>query len=71
VAIFVLVTWFVELLGPLLGLPEVIQQLALTAHYGQPMVGVWDWAGVAASAVLALGGIALGAWAFRRRDLRA
>ena len=71
VAILVVVTWFVELLGPLLGLPEVVQQLALTAHYGQPMVGVWDWAGVTASAALALGGIALGAWAFTRRDLRA
>jgi putative exporter of polyketide antibiotics len=71
VVIFVVVTWFVQLLGPLLGLPELVQQLALTTHYGQPMVGVWDWGGVAASAVLAIGGILLGAWGFRRRDLRA
>jgi ABC-2 type transport system permease protein len=71
VVVFVIVTWFVQLLGGLLNLPEVVQQLALTSHYGQPMVGVWDLGGVAVSAALALGGILLGAWGFRRRDLRA
>jgi ABC-2 type transport system permease protein len=69
--IVVLLTWFVQLLGPLLGLPDFVQQLALTHHYGQPMVGVWDWGGIAASIVIGLGGIALGAWGLRRRDLRA
>ena len=39
-AIVVLVTWFVQLLGPLFNLPDVVQQLALTNHYGQTMVGV-------------------------------
>jgi hypothetical protein len=45
-------------------------QLVLTTHFGQTFVGVWDWAGVAASAVLGIGGIAIGAWGFARRDLR-
>jgi hypothetical protein len=34
------------------------------------MVGAWDWTGLVAAAILALGGIALGAWGFARRDLR-
>jgi hypothetical protein len=34
------------------------------------VVGQWDGAGLAASAVLAVGGVLIGAWAFTRRDLR-
>jgi hypothetical protein len=34
------------------------------------MVGVWDPVGVAASLALAIGGVAVGTWAFARRDLR-
>jgi putative exporter of polyketide antibiotics len=67
----VLLTWFVQLLGPLLGLPEFVQNIALTRHYGQPMVGVWDWSGIIASVLIAAGGVALGAWGMNRRDLRA
>jgi ABC-2 type transport system permease protein len=67
--VFVIATWFVQLLGPLLGLPDPVRQLALTSHYGQPMVGVWDAAGIVASVVLAIGGVAIGAWGFARRDL--
>ncbi|MBA3875423.1 MAG: hypothetical protein C0498_00570 [Anaerolinea sp.] len=70
VVVFVVVTWFVQLLGPLLNLPDVIRQLALTSHYGQPMVGVWDPVGIVASVVLAIGGIGVGAVALARRDLR-
>jgi ABC-2 type transport system permease protein len=70
VVVFVVVTWFVQLLGPLLGLPEVVRDLALTSHFGQTMVGVWDPVGVAASLALAIGGVAVGTWAFARRDLR-
>ena len=70
VVLIVILTWFIQLLGPLLGLPDVIRQLALTSHFGQPMVGVWDASGIVASVVLAVGGVALGAWGFARRDLR-
>jgi len=45
-------------------------ELVLTTHFGQTFVGVWDWVGVAASIVIAIGGIAIGALAFARRDLR-
>ena len=70
VVVFVVVTWFIQLLGPLLGLPQFVQDLALTSHFGQPMVGRWDSVGIAASLVLAIGGLALGTWGFRGRDLR-
>jgi ABC-2 type transport system permease protein len=70
VAIIVIVTWFVDLIGPALGLPDTIHQLALTSHYGFTMLGDWDPVGVVASIVLAVGGIAIGAWGFKRRDLR-
>jgi ABC-2 type transport system permease protein len=70
VVVFVIVTWFVQLLGPLLNLPEIVRQLALTSHYGQPMVGVWDGLGIVASLAIAIAGIVIGAWASSRRDLR-
>ena len=63
-------TWFADILGPALGLPEFLHELSLTSHYGLPMLGSWEPAGVIASLTLAIGGIGLGAWGFGRRDLR-
>jgi hypothetical protein len=34
------------------------------------MVGVWDPVGIVVSLVVAVGGVAVGAWGFARRDLR-
>jgi ABC-2 type transport system permease protein len=70
VALVVIATFLVQLLGPLLGLPDAVQQLALTKHLGRPMIGQWDWPGMVACVTLALGGLALGAWGFARRDVR-
>ena len=70
VVVFVVVTWFVQLLGPLMGLPQPVQDLALTSHFGQPMVGVWDATGIVASLAIAAGGVLVGTWGFSRRDLR-
>ncbi len=70
VVVFVVVTWFIQLLGPMLGLPQLIRDLALTSHYGQPMVGSWDAVGIVASLALAVGGVLIGTWGFSRRDLR-
>jgi ABC-2 type transport system permease protein len=69
VAAFVVATFLVNLLAPALKLPDPVHQLALSAHLGQPMVGTWDPVGMAACAVLAIGGILLGAWGIRRRDV--
>jgi ABC-2 type transport system permease protein len=69
VALIVVATYLIDLLAPALSLPDWIHQLALTSHMGQPMVGKWDPAGVAACLVLAAGGLALGGWGMRRRDV--
>jgi len=65
-----LVTWLVDLVGGDLGIPDAIHQVALSTHMGQPMVGVWDPVGIVACLALAVGGLAVGTWAFGRRDLR-
>jgi polyether ionophore transport system permease protein len=69
VALFVVVTYLLDLLAPPLRLPDWVHQLALTAHFGQPMVGNWDVVGVIACLVLAVGGVAIGAWGMARRDV--
>ena len=69
VAILTIVTWLIDIISPALGLPDAIHGLALTSHYGLPMVGVWDGTGIAASLILAVVGVAIGAWGFARRDL--
>lgn len=68
-ALVVVATYLIDLLAPALKLPDWFHQIALTAHLGQPMVGQWDVAGVAACVVIAVGGILLGAWGITRRDV--
>ena len=69
VAAVVTLTFLVDLFAPALELPDWVHQLALTSHMGQPMIGSWDWAGIAACLVLALGGLGLSAWGLSRRDV--
>jgi ABC-2 type transport system permease protein len=69
VALVVVATYLLDLLAPPLNLPNWVHQLALTAHFGQPMLGVWDTSGVIACLVLAVGGVAVGAWGMARRDV--
>jgi ABC-2 type transport system permease protein len=68
-ALVVVATFLIDLLAPPLKLPDWVQQLALTAHLGQPMLGAWDPVGIVACLVLAVGGIGLGAWGMSRRDI--
>ena len=68
-AVFVVVTYLIGLIAPALQLPDWVAQLALTSHMGQPMIGVWDPAGIVACVVIAVGGIAIGAWGMTRRDI--
>jgi putative exporter of polyketide antibiotics len=58
-----------DLIGSIAGLPEEVLDLALNRHLGQPILGQYDWPGMAACAILALGGIALCAIGMRRRDI--
>jgi putative exporter of polyketide antibiotics len=68
-AVIVVVTYLLDLVVPALGLPDWLRQLALTSHFGKPMVGEWDMVGVVACIGIAAGGILLGAWSMRRRDV--
>jgi ABC-2 type transport system permease protein len=68
-ALVVVATYLLDLVAPPLNLPDWIHQLALTAHFGRPMMGEWDAVGVVACVVIAVGGILLGAWGLRRRDV--
>ncbi len=62
-------TFLIDLLVPVLRLPEWLGQLALTTHLGEPMIGAWDGAGMIACLTLALGGLAVGSWGMSRRDV--
>jgi ABC-2 type transport system permease protein len=68
-AMAVVATYLVDLVAPPLNLPDWFHQLALTAHLGQPMVGVWDPVGIGACLLIAAGGIAIGAIGMTRRDV--
>ncbi len=68
-AAFVIATFLVYLLAPALDLPDWVAQLALTGHLGQPMIGTWDWGGIAVCVAISVGGILLGAWGMARRDV--
>ncbi len=68
-ALVVIATFLIDFLGPALKWPDWIYQLALTAHMGLPMIGVWDWNGYAACVVIAVGGLLIGAWGMQRRDV--
>ncbi len=69
VAVFVIATFLLDMLAPPLNLPDWLHQLALSAHLGLPMVGHWDPVGTAACAVIAVGGLLLGAWGMTVRDV--
>jgi ABC-2 type transport system permease protein len=68
-AVIVVVTYLLDLVVPAVGLPDWLRQLALTSHFGKPMVGEWDMVGVVACIGIAAGGILLGASGMRRRDV--
>jgi ABC-2 type transport system permease protein len=71
VAALVIAMFLLDLVAPALRLPDWVNQLALTAHLGQPMIGAWDPSGIAACLVLALGGLILSGWGMSRRDVAA
>jgi ABC-2 type transport system permease protein len=68
-ATLVTLTFLDDTFAPALNLPDWVHQLALTAHMGLPMVGSWDWSGIAACLVLAVAGLGLCAWGMSRRDI--
>jgi ABC-2 type transport system permease protein len=69
VALLVVATCLVDFIAPAVKLPDWFHQLALTAHLGQPMIGRWDPVGVVACLAIATGGLLIGGWGMRRRDI--
>jgi hypothetical protein len=69
VAGIVIATFLLDILAPALKWPEWVHDLALSAHLGQPMIGTWDWPGMIACVVIALGGVALAGFGIGRRDV--
>ncbi len=67
--VLVSLTFLLDLVAPGFRLPSWVHQFVLTSHLGQPMIGEWNWSGVALCLVLALGGLALSAWGMNRRDV--
>jgi ABC-2 type transport system permease protein len=68
-AAFTIGTFLLDTLAPVLRLPDWVAQLALTTHLGEPLVGRWDGVGLAACAILAVGGLAIGVVGLGRRDI--
>ena len=67
--IAVIATFLIDTLGAALNLPDPILELSVSKHLGQPMAGSYDPVGIVAAAVLAIGGLLLGAWGLQRRDV--
>jgi ABC-2 type transport system permease protein len=65
----VIATFLLDTLGEAIDLPDFVLDLSLYRHLGQPMAGVFEPTGILAAAVLAIGGLLVGAWGLRRRDL--
>jgi ABC-2 type transport system permease protein len=61
--------FLVDLVAPALRLPDWVANLAITSHLGRPMMGEWAWPGLALCLLLAVGGLAVGAWGMSRRDV--
>lgn len=61
--------YLLDLLGPLLRLPDQIVDLSLNRHLGRPILGDFDEFGLAICAVLAIGGLGLSAIGMQRRDV--
>jgi ABC-2 type transport system permease protein len=63
--------YLLDFLGAALNLPEAVTWFSLSNHLGQPVLGEWDVPGMIACAVLAVGGVIVGAWGLSRRDVGA
>jgi ABC-2 type transport system permease protein len=68
-ALVVIATFLLDTLGAALDLPEEVLDLSIYRHLGQPMAGILEPFGIAVSAALAVGGLAVGAWGLARRDI--
>jgi len=67
--VLIIATLLIDTLGAALKLPQWVLDLSLYKHLGQPMAGIFDPVGIAVATVMAVGGLALCAIGFTRRDI--
>lgn len=65
----VIATFVLDTLGAALDLPDVVLDLSIYKHLGQPMAGTYDVVGIVVAAILAVAGVLIGAWGMQRRDV--
>jgi len=58
-----------ELIGSIARFPRELLDLSLSRHLGQPLIGEYDWPGMALCAALAVGGVVAAMLGMRRRDI--
>ena len=68
-AFLVIATLLIDTLGAALKLPEVILDLSLYKHLGQPIAGIFDPVGIVVALIMVVGGVALCAFGLTRRDI--
>jgi ABC-2 type transport system permease protein len=68
-AFLVIATFLIDTLGAALKLPDVVLQLSLYKHLGQPMAGVFDPVGLVAATIMVVAGVAICAFGLTRRDI--
>ncbi len=68
-AFLVIATLLIDTLGAALKLPEVILDLSLYKHLGQPIAGIFDPVGIVVALNMVVGGVGLCAFGLTRRDI--
>ncbi|MEX2183510.1 MAG: ABC transporter permease subunit [Chloroflexota bacterium] len=68
-AVAVVATFILDTLGEALDLPNVVLDLSIYQHLGQPMAGTYGSVGMVAAGAIAAAGLAIGAWGLQRRDI--
>ena len=67
--VLIIATLLIDTLGAALKLPQWVLDLSIYKHLGQPMAGIFDPVGIVVATVMVVGGLALCAIGFTRRDI--
>ena len=67
--VLIIATLLIDTLGAALKLPAWVLDLSIYKHLGQPMAGIFDPVGIVVATVMVVGGLALCAVGFTRRDI--
>ena len=59
----------IDTLGAALKLPDVILDLSLYKHLGQPIAGIFDPVGIVVAVAMVVGGVAVCTFGLTRRDI--